>query len=46
MTTFTQALESQFTADGTTKSIEDIINGIGDDAFDTDQAVQALKMLV
>jgi acyl transferase domain-containing protein/enoyl-CoA hydratase/carnithine racemase/acyl carrier protein len=47
---FTDSLEAQFAADGNTianmQSIEDIINGIGDDTNDTDDAVEALKMLV
>ena len=41
-----QGLEAQFTVDGTMKSIQDIIDAVGDDTVDTVQAVEALKMLV
>jgi len=44
--TFGQELNGHFDVDGKMKSIEDIIDKIGDDAMDTDQAVQLLKTLV
>ena len=37
---------TQYHVDRTFKSIEDIINSIGDDTIKTDQAVMALKRLV
>ena len=36
----------QLKADRAMKSIEDLINSIGDDAIETDEAVKALKLLV
>ena len=36
----------QLKADRAMKSIEDLINTIGDDAIETDEAVKALKLLV
>jgi acyl transferase domain-containing protein/acyl carrier protein len=41
-----QTLDSLFANDGTLESIEDIINQIGADTIETEQAVTALKMLV
>jgi len=43
---FTRGPETQFVSAGDMRSIEDLINGIGDDAVDTEEAVRALKMLV
>jgi acyl transferase domain-containing protein/enoyl-CoA hydratase/carnithine racemase/acyl carrier protein len=37
---------NQYKADQTMKSIEDLINSIGDDVIETDEAVKALKQLV
>ncbi|HEX9981683.1 MAG TPA: SDR family NAD(P)-dependent oxidoreductase [Thermoanaerobaculia bacterium] len=41
-----QRLETEFALDPNMKSIEDIINAIGDDTLDTTEAVRALKLLV
>jgi acyl transferase domain-containing protein/enoyl-CoA hydratase/carnithine racemase/acyl carrier protein len=38
--------ERQMTAEAHVQAIEDIINQVGDDAIDTEQAIHALKMLV
>ena len=39
-------LDSQLNVHRTMKSIEDLVNSIGDDAIETDEAVKALKLLV
>jgi len=41
-----QDLAGQVQDDQTMKSIEELINSVGDDMIDTDQAVKALRMLV
>jgi acyl transferase domain-containing protein len=44
--TLSQNLGSKSEMNESLKSIEEIINQIGDDVIETEQAVQALKMLV